>query len=307
MSQPIAVIGSSNIDLIMTMDRLPKPGETVIDADFFQVYGGKGANQAVAAARAGGTVYFVSCVGQDAYTPPMLANFEADGIDGTYIFQSGDKPSGHALILIEKGGENSIAVAPGANYQLSVEWVEKALQGMPRPGLIILQCEIPADTTARVIDWAADQEVAVLWNFAPARDFALGHIGKVEFLVLNESEAEFLSGEAVSGMESARKAATVLLAKGVRQVLITLGKAGVLYVSAEASYQVPAFTVEAVDTTAAGDVFCGAFGVAWQEGQAIPDALRFACAASALAVQRLGAQPSAPSRAEITAFMADRN
>ncbi len=302
----IVVVGSSNVDLIMKMDRLPVRGETVTDAEFLQVYGGKGANQAVAAARAGGQVAFVNCVGTDAYTPQMVQNFRDDGIDTTYVFREEGRNSGHALVMIGSEGANYLSVAPGTNYALSPARIDEALPLIERAGLLLLQYEIPAETIAHTIRLAEQRGIPLLWNFAPARDFDLRYLSGVAILVVNEVEAGFLAGQSVSSREEAESAAQVLLDRGATTVIITLGKGGCLLTSAKEQLHVPAFEVEAVDTTAAGDVFCGAFGVAYLEGKSSAECLRFASAAAALSVTRLGAQPSAPTREAIDKFLAAR-
>ncbi len=172
MSEKIVVIGSLNVDLIMKMDRLPEKGETITDADFVQTYGGKGANQAVAAARAGGEVVFVNCVGEDAYTPQMLRNFRDDGIDTQYVFSESGIASGHALVMIGDGGNNYLSVAPGANYRLTPEKLTvDAPEVFDQAALVMMQYEIPADTIRFVLDQAQERQIPVLWNFAPARSF----------------------------------------------------------------------------------------------------------------------------------------
>lgn len=300
----IVVIGSSNVDLIMKMDHLPEKGETVTDAVFMQVYGGKGANQAVAAARAGGNVAFVNCVGEDAYTPQMVQNFKDDGIDTRFVFHEKDIASGHALIMIGGKGMNYLSVAPGANYRLTPERIDEAMPVIREAAIILMQYEIPEPTIQYVIDVANRMGIPVLWNFAPARSFDLSYVPKVDILVLNEVEAGFLSGIPVTNEDEAEKAAEMLVGKGVRMVIITLGSQGVLAVTRNEKVRVPAFTVDPVDTTGAGDTFCGSYAVAMVEGKSISESLRFASAAAAISVTRMGAQPSAPRRDEIDAMMA---
>lgn len=303
MKKHIVVVGSSNVDLLIKMDHLPGVGETVTDGEFFQVYGGKGANQAVAAARSGGLVRFVNCVGEDAYTPQMLRNYESDGIDTRWVFREKGVASGHALIMIGEAGNNYLAVAPGANYRLTPQKISEALPAFEEAGMILMQYEIPEETIKRVIDLAAGMSIPVLWNFAPARVFDNAYLHRAEILVLNEVEAEFLAGIPVSGAEGAARAAGRLMAGGVRTVIITLGREGAFAMSGEEHCVVPAFRVTAVDTTAAGDTFCGCLAVALLEGSSLERAVRFASAAAAISVTRMGAQPSAPTRQEIDAFL----
>jgi ribokinase len=303
MKNKIVVVGSSNVDLLMKMDHLPERGETVTDADFFQVYGGKGANQAVAAARAGGKVAFVNCVGEDAYTPQMVRNFSEDGIDTTWISHEKGVASGHALIMIGEAGNNYLAVAPGANYLLTPDKIKAARPVFEDAGMVLMQYEITRETIQFVIDLANELEIPVLWNFAPAREFDRSYLPKVKLLVLNEVEAGFLTGMVVENEVQAEHAAGKLVAQGIQWVLITLGEKGTLALSEQKRMFIPAFRVSAIDTTAAGDTFCGALAVALLEGKAMEEAVRFANAAAAISVTRMGAQPSAPARTEIDAFL----
>lgn len=299
----IVVIGSSNVDLLMKMDHLPEKGETVTDAEFFQVYGGKGANQAVAAARAGGNVAFVNCVGEDAYTPQMVQNFINDGIDTRFVFQEKNIASGHALIMIGGQGMNYLSVAPGANYRLTPEKVDEAMSLIDEAAMIVMQYEIPQETIKHVVDMANQKNIPVMWNCAPARAFDLSYIPKINILVLNEVEAGFLAGMMVENETDAEKAAQKLVDSGVEKVIITLGSKGAFVVTKTEKVSVPAFKVDAVDTTAAGDTFCGAFAVALVEGKPLKESLRFSSAAAAISVTRMGAQPSAPTRQEIDDFL----
>lgn len=303
MKDIIVVIGSSNVDLIMKMDQLPEKGETVTNGVFMQVYGGKGANQAVAAARAGGKIAFVSCVGEDAYTPQMVKNYKSDGIDTRFVFAENGVASGCALILIGQTGENMIAVAPGANYRLTPEKVDEAAELFDEAALIVLQFEVEEKTIKHVLELANKKNVPVMWNVAPARAFDFSIIQKVNILVLNEVEAGFLAGIQVDNETDAEVAAQKLVNNGVEKVIITLGSKGAFVMTKTEKVRVPAFKVEAVDTTAAGDTFCGAFAVARVEGKTLKESLQFASAAAAISVTRMGAQPSAPTRSEIDGFL----
>jgi ribokinase len=299
----IVVIGSSNVDLIMKMEHLPEKGETVTGAEFMQVYGGKGANQAVAAARAGGNVAFVSCVGEDAYTPQMVLNYKNDGIDTQFVFHEKGIASGYALIMIDKSGENIISVAAEANQRLLPEKIDAASEVFDNAALILMQFETPEETIKYVIDLANEKGIPVMWNVAPAKTFDFSYIPKVNILVLNEIEAGFLAGIKVKNESEAEKAAEILVKKGVEKVIITLGSKGAFVVTKNEKVSVPAFQVKAVDTTAAGDTFCGAFAVALVEGKSLKESLQFASAAAAISVTRMGAQPSAPTHKEIDGFL----
>lgn len=303
MKNKIVVIGSSNVDLIMKMDRLPEKGESITEADFFQVYGGKGANQAVGAVRAGGNVAFVNCVGDDTYTPQMLENFRNDRLDIRFVFQETGIASGHAMVMIGGEGNNYLSVAPGANYKLTPELVNRAMPVIDEASIIIMQYEIPSETIQYVFEIAEAKDIPVLWNFAPARPFDLSYMAKTAILVVNETEAAFLCWQKVETDEEVELAAIKLRELGIKLVIITLGKRGAFALSATEKVSVPAFKVHAVDTTSAGDVFCGSFAVAQIEGQSLTDSLLFASAASAICVTRIGAQPSAPTRKEIDEFL----
>lgn len=303
MKNKIVVIGSSNVDLIMKMDHLPEKGETVTDAVFLQVYGGKGANQAVAASRAGGNVTFVSCVGEDAYTPQMVKNYENDGINTQFVFHTKEVASGHALIMIDQSGENIISVAPGANNLLTPSKIDEALSVIQEAAIIVMQYEIPEETIKYVIDLANQMNIPVLWNVAPARAFDFSYIPKVNILVLNEVEAGFLAELPVENEADAEKAAEKLVAKGVEKVIITLGSQGALVITKNEKVSVASYKVNAIDTTAAGDTFCGSFAVALVEGKSLKESLQFASVAAAISVTRMGAQPSSPKRGEIDLFL----
>jgi ribokinase len=299
----VVVVGSSNIDLVMKMTRLPKVGETVTDATFVQAFGGKGANQAVGAARAGGEVAFVGCVGDDAYGAQVRGALEADGIDTRFVFTEPGVASGTALILVGAAGENYISVAPGANYRLTPGRVDGARAAIEAASIVITQCEIPPDTLEHVVGVAASLGKPVLLNLAPARPLGSDALSRLSILAVNETEAEFLTGLRVASDRDVREAADALLAKGPKTVVLTLGARGAYVAGESLRAPVPGFAVDAVDTTAAGDVHCGALAVALVEGRPLLDAARFANAAAALSVTRLGAQPSAPRREEIEALL----
>lgn len=299
----IVVIGSSNVDMIMKMEHLPARGETVTDAEYMQVFGGKGANQAVGAARAGGDVAFVNCVGDDTFAPVLLENLRHDGINTDHVFREKGIPCGTALVMIGNEGDNYLSVAPGANYRLTPELIDRCTTLIRHAEIVLLQYEILPETLAHAIHKASDEGVKILWNFAPAREIDRSLLSKISILVVNEVEASFLSGLPVETDDQVEKAASVLLSKGVETVIITLGSRGSYLASSNLSERIPAFRVEAVDTTAAGDIYCGTLAVALTEGKTFSDAIRFASAAAAISVTRMGAQPSAPRRREIEEFL----
>jgi ribokinase len=303
MANPIVVVGSSNTDMIIKMDQLPKPGETILGGQFVTAAGGKGANQAVAAARAGGAVTFVARVGDDVFGSQAVAGFVKDGINVDYVFKDKSSPSGVALIFVAKDGENSIAVAGGANGNLSPADLEKAKQAIIHAKTLVVQLETPLETVQAAAELAAARGVTFILNPAPARPLADSLLKLVSLLTPNETEAELLTGIKVHSEATAAAAAQALLAKGCGTVIITLGAKGAFVATAKARFLVPGFKVTAVDTTAAGDVFNGSLAVALAEGRPLAESVRFANAAAALSVTRLGAQPSAPKRQEITHFL----
>ena len=299
----IVVIGSSNVDYIMKMPRLPGVGETVTDAVFMQTFGGKGANQAVGAARAGGNVYFVNCVGDDHTSCRMVEQFRNEGIHTDFVFQEKGISSGTALVMIGEQGANYLSVAPGANYRLTTQHINQVDELIRGAAMVVLQYQILPETLKYILDVCDTHKTKVLWNYAPAKEFDKSYLRKVTILVVNEIEAGMLSGISVAGEESVELVAKELLRLGCETVIITQGAQG-SYVAASGVYEwIPAFKVEAVDTTAAGDIYCGCLAVALTEGRTLADSARFAAAASAISVTRLGAQPSAPFRNEIDAFL----
>ena len=299
----IVVVGSSNVDLIMKVGRLPLPGESVSGGVFTQTYGGKGANQAVGAARSGSDVCFVSCLGADGFAPDFIKNFEKDGIDTQHVLQREGAVTGTALIMIDEQGENCISAAPGANNELKPEDIDRAEPALRDADMIVLQYEVHPDTVRHVIDRGAALGKKVLFNLAPAQALENQYLEKLHTLVVNESEAALLLQEPVSGLEDAPAAVDKLKESVNGCVILTLGAAGSYIADGDLRKLIPAFKVEAVDTTAAGDVYCGSLATALVEGKSILEAIRFASAASAITVTRLGAQPSAPSREEIDSFL----
>lgn len=303
MKKDILVIGSSNVDLIMKMERLPEKGETLTDCTFMQTFGGKGANQAVAAARSGGKVSFVSCVGDDDFGHSMIANYQNDSIATDFVFKIKGVPSGTALIMIGGDGNNYISVAPGANYALEKQHIDTAREVIQGSGLILLQFEILKDTLQYVLDTAHEASVPSMLNFAPAKQLDPQYLTMVSILVLNETEAQYLTGIPAISPDNASDAAKHLLAKGIKSVIITLGINGSYVCSEDFTGFVPAFKVKAIDTTAAGDVYCGSLATALMEGMPFQSAVRFSSAAAALCVTKMGAQISAPTRKDIDNFM----
>lgn len=296
MKPHIAVIGSCNTDMIVRLKRIPRAGETLLGGEFLTAAGGKGANQAVAAARMGGRVSMIGRVGRDRLGDETIARMADEGIDVTHLRRDAGSASGVALIFVAQGGANSIAVAGGANARLSPADIRRAQSLIARASIVMMQLETPLQTVCVAAQIAASHGVPVILNPAPARKLPASLLRHISILTPNESEAELLTGIKMTGVMAAEKAAMRLRKRGVRTVIVTLGARGALVADEEGPRLVPGFKVKAIDTTAAGDVFNGALAVAIAEGCPIDMAVRYANAAAAISVTRMGAQPSAPTR-----------
>jgi ribokinase len=289
--------------MIIRLRRLPKPGETLLGGEFLTAAGGKGANQAVGAARAGGHVSFVARMGRDGFGDAAIAGLERLGIDVSRVRRDASAPSGAALIFVAADGENCIAVAGGANARLAPADIRRAAVLIAAASVLVVQLETPLATVRAAVDIAFRAGVRVILNPAPALALPDALLRKVSIITPNETEAEVLTGIKVTHDAAAARACAALRARGVRTAIITLGARGAFLDDANHSGLVPGFKVKSVDTTAAGDMFNGALAVALAEGRPLVDAVRFANAAAALSVTRRGAQPSAPSRAQILALL----
>lgn len=295
----IVVVGSSNTDMIIKTAKIPRPGETVLGGEFFMAAGGKGANQAVAAARAGGEVVFIARVGDDMFGKKQVDGLIRDGINVEYVVTDKEAPSGVALICVAPDGENSIAVASGANARLNADDVRRAKQAVSSASILLMQLETPLEAVKEAAEIASAAGVPVILNPAPAQPLGDDILKHVTYLTPNETEAELLTGITIIKKSDLAKAAEALLSKGIKAVLITLGAQGVYIATKENKELIPAFRVKAVDATAAGDVFNGALALALAELKALPEAVRFTNAAAALSTTKIGAQPSIPFRKEI--------
>lgn len=309
----VVVAGSANTDFVVRVPQIPAAGETVLGDNFFTAHGGKGANQAVAAARLGAEVTLIARLGPDELGETSLEAYRQEGINTTYVSRDPWEPSGVALIMVSQAGENIIAVAPGANARLSPADIKAAEIAIREADCLLLQLEVPLETVEAALRLARQHGVRTILNPAPAAPLSPELLNLVDVLTPNESEARRLlapeSGSIPAGSESGEVtgewlASRLLSRSGARSLVITLGSKGALVASPESIETVPAFPVNAVDTTAAGDAFNGALAARLAEGAALQEAVRFANAAGALAATIEGAQPSLPERARLEAFLA---
>jgi ribokinase len=304
----IVVVGSLNMDLVVRAPQIPIPGETVLGRDFGMFPGGKGANQAVAAARQGAQVTFIGRVGADAFGRQLVIGLEAEGIDARHVGVEEGAATGVALITLDAAGENCIVVAPGANHTLMCSHIQEAEAVFRGADVLLLQLETPLASVHMAAQQAKACGVRVVLNPAPAQALPGSLLALVDVLIPNETELALLTGLPVDSLKRIEDAACTLLDQGVGSVVVTLGGRGALTVEQnQPAIHVPAFAVEVVDSTAAGDSFAGAFSVALAEGTSLHTAARRGCAAGALATTRMGAQPSIPTKTEIVQLMAAEN
>lgn len=299
----IVVVGSSNTDMVVRTARIPAPGETVLGGEFVMTGGGKGANQAVAAARLGADVMLVARVGADLFGERARAEIAAAGVCVDYLLVDPDAPSGVALIFVEESGQNSIVVAPGANGRVSPADVDGARPAFESADVVVLQFEVPVETVARAIALGKNLGKTVVLNPAPAPDLPTDFLRGVDVLTPNEHEAAHLLGRDLTAEFDAVEAAQALLILGSRAVVLTRGANGAVVATPDNVAEIPGRLVDAVDATAAGDCFTGALAVGLAEGNDLVNAARFANAAAALSVTRIGAQASLPTREEVSAFL----
>lgn len=301
----ILVVGSLNADLVVRAPRFPQPGETISGEDLQVIPGGKGANQAVAAARLGANVSMLGRVGKDNFGDFLLDNLKQNNVD-TASIQRDDAATGTATIIVDANGQNSIVLSPGANGKVTPADVDHA--SFPKGGLLLLQLEIPTPTVLRAAQRARENGTRVILNPAPAQQLPDELIALADFLIPNEPELSLLAHQPVTDLASAEKAANLLLERGAKNVIVTLGSKGALIVGKETRKHVDSFPVKVVDTTAAGDAFIGGFATSLLEDKSLEESVRFGCACGALAVTKFGAQPSLPTKQEVEQFVgAQRN
>ena len=298
MGKKILVIGSSNTDMTIKSPRLPAPGETILGGVFHMGPGGKGANQAVAAKRLGGDVTFICKVGRDIFGENAVKGYQKEGIDTTHTLYS-DEASGTALILVDDSGENCIAVAPGANGDLSPSDIDSVAEVIKNADFLILQLEIPVESVLKAAKIAHEAGVYVILNPAPACKLPKELFKYISLITPNQTESALMTGIDVKDEASRNEAIAAFRKMGVEDVIVTLGSKGSLVCKGNTQTLIEAQKVKAVDATAAGDTFCGAVCVALSEGKTLEDAARFATKASALTVQKMGAQDSIPYKSDI--------
>ncbi len=298
----IVVLGGINMDLVGTTENMPAPGETVFGQSFHTAPGGKGANQAVAAARLGAEVRMVGRVGNDEFGPVLLDGLRREGIDVSGVVTDPDNSSGIAMILLDGQKENYIVAIYGANLACDhdqVQAVEAALDGAD---VLLMQLETPLEVATEAARMAKGRGVWVVWDPAPALEMGRDAYALCDVLTPNQSEAEYLTGTSVTALDSARDAARELVGEGVSACVVTMAEAGAYYAAKDDEGFIPAYDVETIDTVAAGDAFSAALGVALAEGASLSDAIRYASAAGALAVTKRGAQEAMPYRREVDAL-----
>lgn len=297
----ICVIGSLNMDLVVNVDAMPKPGQTIIGSNFKEVPGGKGANQAVAMARLNGNVSMIGKVGEDGFGQTLISSLKNDKVDTTYI-QTAKGSTGVALITVDKNAQNSIVVSPGANFEVKEEDIDNNIKAIENSEIVVLQLETPLNTIKYALNKAKELNKYTILNPAPAVKLDDEIIKNVDLLTPNETELEIISGVSIETEEDIQKAAQIMIEKGVKELIVTLGSKGSLYINKEKSMFKKAYKVEAVDTTAAGDSYTGALAVALSQDKGIEDAMDFASKVGALSVLKEGAQSSLPTLEDVKNF-----
>lgn len=297
----ICVIGSLNMDLVVNVDTMPKPGQTIIGSNFKEVPGGKGANQAVAMARLNGNVSMIGKVGEDGFGQTLINSLKNDKVDTTYI-QTAKGATGVALITVDKNAQNSIVVSLGANFEVKEDDIDNNIEAIKNSDIVVLQLETPLNTIKYALNKAKELNKYTILNPAPAVKLDDEIIKNVDLLTPNETELEIISGVSIETEEDIQKAAQIMIEKGVKELIVTLGSKGSLYINKEKSMFKKAYKVEAVDTTAAGDSYTGALAVALSQDKNIEDAMDFASKVGALSVLKEGAQSSLPTLEDVKNF-----
>ena len=294
----ICVIGSLNMDLVVNVENMPKKGQTLIGSDFKEVPGGKGANQAVAMARLGGDVTMIGKVGTDSFGQTLIDALKNDNVDTTYVHKE-NGPTGVAMITVDKNAENAIVVAPGANFKVSKNDIDKNIEAIKGSDIVVVQLETPLDTIKYTLKKAKEFGKYTILNPAPAVKLEDSIIENVDLLTPNETELEILSGVSINNEDDILKAAQVMLEKGVKKLIVTLGSKGSLYIDKENKIFKKSYKVDAIDTTAAGDSYTGAIAVSLSQGKNVEDTIDFASRVGALCVTKEGAQTSLPTIEEV--------
>lgn len=299
----ITVIGSLNIDLVVRASRIPRAGETLSGTDFKMIPGGKGANQAVAASRAGAPTRMIGCVGEDIFADTLRKSLRDAGVDVSGIQTVAGCPTGTAVIFVDDSGENRIVIIPGANGRVSIPRVEDIWPSIAQSTMLLLQHEIPLESVRYIIDRAHREGIPVMLNAAPFYPIPEGILAQVSVLVINETEAGSLCGFPVTDPQSAIHAARAIQKNDAQTVIVTLGAMGAVLANSDFNLYQPGFSIQVVDTTAAGDTFVGGYAAALCAGKAIPEALHYAAGAATLAVTKLGAQSSIPFKQEVIEYL----
>lgn len=300
----IAVIGSINTDMVVRSSEIPKPGQTLMGHSFITTGGGKGANQAVTAARLGGEVSLIAKIGADAFGEISLENFKKEKINTAYVYTDQHAPSGIAIIVVDDKGENVIVVAPGANALLNKDDIQKAEEAIKTADIVLFQLEVPMSTVAEGVRLAKKHNRLVMLNPAPASAIPGDILQHIDIITPNQTEALALTGITVNDIPSAQQACDILHKKGITTVIITMGEQGAYLSSGNDKQMVAGYNAgKAIDTVAAGDTFCGALAIAIAEGRSLYEAIQFANAAAALSVTKAGAQASIPNRDDVTKLL----
>lgn len=301
----ILIIGSMNMDLVVETDRYPEAGETIIGGKFEQIPGGKGANQALAAAKLAEQVEFIGACGTDSFALKLKESLSKGGAKIENIFELEGVSTGVAVITVDQNADNRIIVSPGANYKLDLEKIEKIKAKIAAAEIVLLQLEIPLKTTAKIIEIAAQNQTKIILDPAPAAELSAELLANIDYLLPNEGELDLLTAD--YKLEEQADKVEVLLKKGVKNIIVTEGKNGISFYNQNKNFHLDSVEVEAVDTTAAGDVFAGAFAASLIGKKSLKKSLEFAVEAAAYSVTKRGAQSSIPGRQELAEFRAERS